>query len=256
MWISHTAFTFTLYTLFLNVIYSMSSSSSSFFFFFFTIWHNGFFLLFFSACTLECQQKGSTDTDFKLELFFFFFLTVKHTKHETSDQKPDSSRTRWRQHSIGLPWLLQVRAMYPTVRHKNTCSGFKKINTFFFFSFFLKSQRHPKNTQRTVTPLSIQRVKQRVYYTRRIVGTGWRLAASQRLCRFRDMSQASCRLPVLCRRLFFRAAFYPLLFPCLVLKTGCWNHSVDRRFLVLFRVLIANPIWLFWGTRGVATVQT
>lgn len=38
-------------------------------------------------------------------------------------------------HSIRLPWLLQVRAMYSTVRHKNTCFGFKKINTFFFSSY-------------------------------------------------------------------------------------------------------------------------
>lgn len=132
-------------------------------------------------------------------------------------------------HSIGLPWLLQVRAMYSTSDTKIHVLDSKNNHLF-------KLQHCTRNTQTNSAPLSIQRVKQRVYYTRRIMGTGWHLTASQPLCRS-HLTWKLCR-PATCRSSLsgFVAAFS--LFCCfdfyyLLVSMGCWNHSVDRQFLFL-----------------------
>lgn len=54
-----------------------------------------------------------------------FSSQLKHTKHEL-DSKAGQFVDTMEKHSIRLPLLLQVRSMYSTVRHKNTCSGVKK----------------------------------------------------------------------------------------------------------------------------------
>lgn len=114
---------------------------------------------FFFSMHFRMPTKGSTNTDFKLE----FSSQLKHTKHELGSKAWQFEDTM-EKHSIRLPLLLQVRAMYSTVQTQKYMFWVQKNkHLFFFFLFCFKLQRHPKNTQWTV-PLC-QRVKQRVYYT-------------------------------------------------------------------------------------------
>lgn len=140
--------------------------------------------------------------------------------------------------------------MYSTVRHKNTCSGFKKINTFLL-------SYSPKNTRRTVgTPLSFQRVKQQhVYYRGVGSGLGWDMMVGRRWeggTGWHDSSPttncAGCtqhNQPV--RQLFHMRSLRTFLFH-LFIQTGCWNHSVGRRFL--FSGAYCKSDLIVWGTTG------
>lgn len=134
--------------------------------------------------------KGSTNTDFKLE----FSSQLKHTKHELGSKAWQFEDTM-EKHSIRLPLLLQVRAMYSTVQTQKYMFWVQKNKHLFFF-FCFKLQRHPKNTQWTV-PLC-QRVKQRVYYTRGIVGDRVTLDSSPTTVQVAtNMAHKLCHLPVL-----------------------------------------------------------
>lgn len=82
--------------------------------------------------------KGSTNTDFKLE----FSTQLKHTKHELGSKAWQFEDTM-EKHSIRLPLLLQVRAMYSTVQTQKYMFWIQKNKHLFFF-FCFKLQRDPK----------------------------------------------------------------------------------------------------------------
>lgn len=175
--------------------------------------------------------KGSTNTDFKLE----FSSQLKHTKHELGS-KAWQFEDMMEKHSIRLPLLLQVRAMYSTVRHKNTCSGFKKINTFFIFSSYnvilkIHKERYPFVFSKSKAV--------RVLHKEDCGGQGdaWQLANN---CAGRIQHGAQVVPPAgPIFQLHFQHVFLLPSFSKRAAEITVWAGAF------CFRVLIANPIWLF-----------